>query len=70
LISEEEKEARRVEYREAVRGLRLIQPFGSLYGELVLVLEGVKCPDCGKQEWLCWEFELRPDYYRFLKEKG
>jgi DNA-directed RNA polymerase subunit RPC12/RpoP len=58
------------EYREAVKGLRLVQPFGTLYGELVMRLPSLPCPDCGSVEWIVWEFELGPEFRRFVDGKG
>jgi hypothetical protein len=58
------------EYREAVKGLRLVQPFGSLYGDLVMRLPSVPCPECGSVRWIVWEFELEPEFRRFLENKG
>ena len=58
------------EYRDAVKGLRLVQPFGSLYGELVMHLPSVPCPECGSVRWIVWEFELEPQFRRFLDNKG
>ena len=58
------------EYREAVKGLRLVQPFGSLYGDLVLSLPDVICPECGGNKWVCWEFELKPEIVRWREERG
>jgi hypothetical protein len=69
-ISETEKTERREIYREVVKGIRLVQPFGSLYGDLVLSLPNVICPSCGGHEWICWEFELAPEFYRFVNDKG
>lgn len=58
------------EYREAVEGLRLVQPFGSLYGDLVVSLPNVMCRECGGHAWVCWEFDLKPEFDRFFKDKG
>jgi len=58
------------EYRDVVKGLRLVQPFGSLYGDLVMRLPSVPCPECGSVRWIVWEFELEPQFRRFLDNKG
>jgi hypothetical protein len=58
------------EYRDTVKGLRLVQPFGSIYGELVMHLPSVPCPECGSVRWIVWGFELEPEFRRFLDNKG
>jgi hypothetical protein len=65
-----EKAERREAYREVVKGVRLVQPFGSLYGDLVLSLPEMICPECGGHKWFVWEFDLKPQFWRYLKEKG
>lgn len=68
-VTDGELEGRREEYRAAMKGVRLVQPFGTLYGELVMVLPDVICRECGGHAWLVWEFELMPEFYRWQKEK-
>jgi hypothetical protein len=58
------------EYRVAVKGLRLVQPFGTLYGDLVMKLQSIPCPDCGSVRWIVWAFELGPEFRRFVDGKG
>ncbi len=69
-ISDEELEERREVYRAAVRGVRLVQAFGSLYDELVLEIPELKCKRCGGSRWIIWEFELAGEFYKWQKDKG
>lgn len=69
VLSSEELEARREAYRAATHGVRLVQPFGTLFGDLVLHLPEVRCPDCGASRWLCWDFELMAKWYEYLDDK-
>jgi hypothetical protein len=57
------------EYNEALKGTRLVQPFGSIYDSLVLVVVPLKCERCGGQQWIMWEFELGPQFRRF-RDRG
>jgi hypothetical protein len=68
-ISEEEKQSRQEIYREATKGLRLVQPFGTLYRAITFYLPGVKCSECGGTAWICWEFELLAEWCVFLGGK-
>jgi hypothetical protein len=30
----------------------------------------VRCPECGSVGWVVWEFELEPEFRRFVDNKG
>jgi hypothetical protein len=69
-LSAMEKEERREDFNSAMKGVRTVQPFGKLYGELTLDLPDVACPQCGAHEWVTWEFDLGPEFRKFKDGKG
>jgi len=48
----ETEENIRQTFNEAMKGVRLIHPFGSLYGYRHLRSSAKPCPTCGRREWL------------------
>ncbi|MBI3604086.1 MAG: protein rep [Nitrospirae bacterium] len=50
--SPDERIAREIEFNAAMKGIRMVQPFGSLYGKEKPVKSVLTCSTCGGTDWI------------------
>ena len=55
------------QYQKVLKGVRLVQPFGSLYRDLKLEHRDLACPKCGGFGWIS-SFEVDSVFEEFLRK--